>query len=171
MQTEDERRDQEWAKSAIEAARRAVQRVGCDARDREEITGQTVAGLARYAPQHPSGPALDSLALVIARRALIDLIRRRSARGIEQTLDSAGATAAADAEVGPDERTELIRSLVESLTPEQRLAVRLHVIEGRDLRSTAAIMGMAESTLRRRIASAIQAMERVREAWEGGQNR
>lgn len=158
----------EWDRTVEEASLAAAKRWRIVGRDPEDLRNEIVVRLMRYRDKPVSRAALFGLALAIGRNLAVDIARATAASPIDKTINPESRAAPRSEPVGGDaDRAALLETLVRSLTPEERLIVRLCIVDGRPLREAAVAAGLPVATLRRRLQAAVDTMDRVREAWNG----
>lgn len=151
------------------AARRVARAVVANPDDADDAAqdGFLLAWRAvdRFDPTRPFGPWLMRIVMNAAR----DLRRRRTVRRTDPLPagDIAGGLAAVAAGAGPDRETartlfrERLAEALGSLAERQRLAVTLFDVEGYGHAEIAAMLGVAEGTVRSDVFHARRALRRA----------
>lgn len=157
----------EWDRTVQEASRAALKVWRGSPAEAEDFRNDVIVRLMMYRQKRVSRAALFGLALAIANNLQTDEARRRARQprnwSLEQGLIPGSHTGYQPADA--TEHAALLDALVASLTTEERVIVRLCLIEGATSRAAAEAVGMPESTLRRRLQAAVRTMEQVARAW------
>ncbi len=94
----------------------------------------------------------------IASRRLIDASRRATVRGPRRQLNPVGATVGAAASAEEDALVEVmgadLATALDRLSPELRVSLQLTVVDGLSTREAAAVLGVAEGTVKSRTSRA-----------------
>lgn len=116
-----------------------------------------------YDPARPFGPWLTA----IARRRLIDRLRRQGRRRVFETEFEPAHETFADPHANLDDMTNIheIAEALDRLPPGQREAVRLTKIEGLSLKEASAASGMSVAALK---IATHRAIQRLRRFFSGG---
>lgn len=160
----------EWDRTVQEASRAAMKVWRGRHDEAEDFRNEVVVRLMGYREKQVTRAAVFGLALAIANNLQTDEGRKKSHQPRQWSLEK-GPTPAASAfayhPANEAEHAALLDALVQSLTTEERIIVRLCLVEGMTLRAAAEAVGVPESTLRRRLESAVKTMEQVGRAWYG----
>ncbi|CDX21766.1 RNA polymerase, sigma-24 subunit, ECF subfamily [Mesorhizobium sp. ORS 3324] len=118
---------------------------------------------ATYDPARPFGPWLTA----IARRRLIDRLRRQGRRRVFETEFEPAHETFADPPANFEDMTDIhkIAAALDRLPPAQREALRLTKIEGLSLKEASAASGMSVAALK---VATHRAVERLRRFFSGG---
>jgi RNA polymerase sigma-70 factor (ECF subfamily) len=137
-------------------------RTGGDAALAEELTQQTFEAAVRH-PEGYAGRAETVTWLIgIARHKLVDHVRRaqRDRRHLRVVDDARAHEGPVDAAWTASLRHD-IGSALDSLPPDQRLALVLHVVDGLTIRGVAGEMGRSEDATESLIRRAREAFRRA----------
>ena len=115
------------------------------ASDPEDLAGEAFLGLYRALPRFDGGyPELRTLAFTIAHHRLLDdrrSRRRRPEAGPGEALREVQGPADVEGEVIENIRTEEIRRLIETLSPDQQQVLLLRIIGGLGAEEIARVVG------------------------------
>ncbi len=141
-------------------------RACADAQDAEDVVQEIFVELWRSAARFDAGVASElTFVLTIARRRLVDRVRRRGRRPVVESLESGGPAAEADDHGGmanleqSDELTRA-RGALQQLRPEQRRVLEMALVDGHTHQEIAAHIGIPLGTVK---SHARRGLMRVRE--------
>lgn len=118
----------------------------------DDITQDVFVRAYRSLPRYRADASARTWLLAIARNACADAIRtRRRQRRLHARLEQ--ATSTAPVTPGPERRTEL-DALLDSLTPDRRMALTLTQVLGCSYFEAAEVCGVPVGTIRSRVARA-----------------
>jgi RNA polymerase sigma-70 factor, ECF subfamily len=130
-------------------------------RDLDDLVQQVFLELVVALPRFREESSLATFVTAIAANVARHAIRRRTLR--EDGRDLRVSTEDPEARASARERLARTFRLLSRLAPDKRIAFVLCVVEGRDVREVALVLGAEPATLRARVASARRDLERMLE--------
>jgi len=133
----------------------------------EDLLQQTLLQMHRARGRFFAGAEVTPWAFAIARRLLIDSVRRRKREGIVETSDEAGLDSVAGSEPGADQVLEAsqvagrLQAELARLPEQQRVAFQLIKQEGLSLAEAAQVLGTTVAAVKLRAHRAYSALRGV----------
>ena len=141
-----------------------LRRTGCQ-QSAEDLLQETCLRLVRQPPRYLQGMTVRAWLFRVARNLLIDRARSRRGGATEpRSLTERDNEAIADPGEGQEEHTERallrqrLRAALATLPEEQREALMLRHDEGLSFPEIAAVLGVAEGTVKSRVRYALEAL-------------
>lgn len=132
-----------------------------DANLAEDVAQEVFVQLWKTADRFdPARGKLRTLLLTLTHGKCVDVIRTRNARAAREdkvhTSERSLEPSSVDAEIMAITETELIRSAVLRLAPDERIPLELAYFGGNTYRQVAVILGLPEGTVKARIRSGLR---------------
>lgn len=137
-----------------------------DTREADDLTQETYLRVVRSLPRFERRSSLRTWTLLIARRVVIDHLRRRAARpqlapGTDWVAAADRAQQAVETHDTGQEATDVAQDLLRRLSPERREALFLTQLLGMSYEEAAAVCGCPVGTIRSRVARGRDDMVRL----------